>query len=180
MIFPINSQQKLQLAQQRVEILADRKDELLLSPDILGIVLEELAVTLEELQVQYEMLIENQEKAEQERLHYQNLFELAPECYLVTNRQGIIEEANQAATQLLNMNREFLLGKPLIVLVAEGDRRKFATEMISLTARKYWNLTFKPRQSESITASVITNPIYDLNGVLIHLGWSFRDPLVFP
>ena len=69
MIFPINSQQKLQLAQQRVEILADRKDELLLSPDILGIVLEELAVTLEELQVQYEMLIDNQEKAEQERLH---------------------------------------------------------------------------------------------------------------
>ncbi len=71
--FPINSQRKLQLAQQRVEILADRKDDLLLNPDILGIVLEELAVTLEELQVQYEMLIENQEKAEQQRLHYQNL-----------------------------------------------------------------------------------------------------------
>jgi PAS domain S-box-containing protein len=180
MIFPINSQQKLQLAQQRVEILAHRKDELLLSPDILGIVLEELAVTLEELQVQYEMLIDNQEKAEQERLHYQNLFELAPECYLVTNRQGIIEEANQAVTRFFNMGREFLLGKPLIVLVAESDRRRLAAEMISLTQRKYWDLTFKPRQSEPIVASVITNSIYDLTGTLIRLAWSFRDPLVFP
>lgn len=174
MISPINSQQKLHLAQQRVEILAHRKDELLLNPDVLAIVLEELAITLEEIQVQYETLVGNQERLEQERLYYQNLFELVSESYLITNDQGIIQEANQGAINLLNLRREFLLGKPLILFIAEGDRRKFSTEMISLGQLKHWHLKIKPRQSDPIAVLVTTNPIYDLTGNIVSFAWSFR------
>src|SRR4051794_37991270 len=66
--------------------------------------LEELATSLEELQVAEEVLRQQNEELEQthaaveaERLRYEELFQFAPDGYLVTDPEGIIREANQAA-----------------------------------------------------------------------------------
>jgi PAS domain S-box-containing protein len=63
--------------------------------------------------------------ADAHRLRYQELFEFAPDCQLMTDHQGIILEANHAAASLFQCPKEFLIGKPLGLLVRKGDRGRF-------------------------------------------------------
>jgi PAS domain S-box-containing protein len=60
--------------------------------------------------------------AQEQRLRYQELFDFAPDGYVLTDAQGVIREANRAAAALLETPREFLAGKPLPFFVAEGWR----------------------------------------------------------
>jgi PAS domain S-box-containing protein/putative nucleotidyltransferase with HDIG domain len=53
--------------------------------------------------------------------HYQELFVGAPVGYLVTDTDGVIQESNQAAAQMLQTQEEFLLGKSLVFFVIEED-----------------------------------------------------------
>lgn len=50
---------------------------------------------------------------EDERLRYRGLFESAPVAYLVTTAEGMITDANQAASTLLRVPKPHLIGKPL-------------------------------------------------------------------
>jgi PAS domain S-box-containing protein len=59
------------------------------------------------------------------RLRYQELFEFALDCHLVTNSAGIILEANHAAAALFKCPKEFLIDKPLGLLVRDGSRSRF-------------------------------------------------------
>ncbi|WP_162667663.1 PAS domain-containing sensor histidine kinase [Gemmata massiliana] len=59
------------------------------------------------------------------RVRYQEAFEFAPDCQLVTNPVGIILEANHAAAALVDHRKEFLIGKPLPLFAAEGSRSRF-------------------------------------------------------
>ena len=59
------------------------------------------------------------------QLRYQEAFEFATDCQLVTDRQGIIVEANHAATVLLACRKEFLINKPLGLFPVEGSRTRF-------------------------------------------------------
>src|SRR4051794_14818046 len=59
------------------------------------------------------------------RLRYQELFEFAPDFQLVTDRHGVILEADHAAAALFRSPKEFLIGKPLGLLAGEGLRNRF-------------------------------------------------------
>ncbi len=74
--------------------------------------LEELHVASEELRQQNEELLAAREALEVERQRYRDLFEFAPDGYLVTDADGTIQEANQAAALLLGVRQDFLEGKP--------------------------------------------------------------------
>ncbi len=93
---------------------------------------EELQVAEEELRAQNEELAVAQAAMEAERQRYQELFEFAPDGYLVTDAQGKIQEANLAAARLLNIEQRFLVGKPLLNFVAEPERRDFRTKLNQL------------------------------------------------
>jgi PAS domain S-box-containing protein len=66
------------------------------------------------------------------RLFYQELFEFAFDGQLVTDPHGVILDANQAAAALLRCPKEFLVGKPLGVLVAAADRATFYNHLLRL------------------------------------------------
>jgi len=87
--------------------------------------LEEVELAERELAQQNEELIAAREALEVERLRYRELFELAPDGYVISNAQGLIEEANQAAAALLNTVQTALRGKPLTVFVAPSGRPEF-------------------------------------------------------
>ncbi|MFN6570315.1 PAS domain S-box protein [Dendronalium sp. ChiSLP03b] len=91
----------------------------------ISISLEELHALTEELQEQNEELISTRELVEAERQRYQDLFNFAPDAYLVTNDTGIIQEANYAAAQLFNVRQSYLIGKPLAVFIYQPERQKF-------------------------------------------------------
>src|SRR5687767_2891528 len=75
---------------------ADQK-QLAATLDELLTALEELQVTEEELRQQNEELAAAREAVERERQRYLELFEFAPDGYLVTDPDGTIREANRAA-----------------------------------------------------------------------------------
>lgn len=169
---------KLQNAQQRVQILAHNTDAFLLEPELLSTVLEELAVVLEELQQHHEELYATRQALEAQRQRYQELFDFAPDGYLVTNVQGVIQEANQAASQLFRVRQAFLVGKPLIVFVAKPDRRAFHTYLSHLQVEaqhRNWDLHLKPRKGEVFPAVITTSAIRSSQNVLLGWRWLVRD-----
>ena len=65
-------------------------------------------------------------------LRYRDLFELAPDAYLVTDAQMIIQESNQAAAAMLQVGQAFLPGKSLSDFIVAEDRQAFQTGLIRL------------------------------------------------
>lgn len=105
---------------KRLDILQTQVSILPLRPELFSAAIEELQVTSEELQAaQEELLQQNGELIaargiiEAQRQRYQELFDFAPDGYLVTDPEGVILEANHAAQAMLNIRQEFLTGKPL-------------------------------------------------------------------
>lgn len=87
--------------------------------------IEDLKLAVEELRQQNERLAAAHLQVDAERQRYQELFELAPDAYLVTDLVGIISEANQSASRLFRIPIEYLAGKALATYVATEDRRRF-------------------------------------------------------
>ena len=141
-------------------------------------VLEELHVAAEELNAQNEELFVTRQAVEQERQHYQELFEFAPDGYLVTNAQGVIQKANHAAQNLLNLRRDFMIGKPLILFVAQADRltfhQTFSSETLHSGRFKQWELTIQPREGEPFPAAIALSAIYNQQEQL-ELRWLIRN-----
>src|ERR1700758_357553 len=99
-----NFDQKLEILQKQVNQLrrsasrdATQSEEL--PPEVLKKLLnalEELQAAEEELRQQNEELVTTYQTLELERKRYRDLFEFAPDGYLVTNAAGTIQEANRA------------------------------------------------------------------------------------
>ena len=177
--YPIKSaEQQLKAAEARFVAIQDAatvaSSEELLQETIteLSIALEELNVSLEELHEQNQELMLTRQAVEQERQHYQELFEFAPDGYLVTDEQGIIQEANSAVATLLNVRQVFLLGKPLTVFVAESDRQTFYQLLES--QRQKQELWMQPRRREPFPAVIAVSAIYT-QGQLVGWRWIIRD-----
>lgn len=59
------------------------------------------------------------------RLADREPFEFALDAHLLTDAHGIVLDANAPATRLLHCSRDFLVGKPLGLFVAQDDRAAF-------------------------------------------------------
>jgi two-component system, cell cycle sensor histidine kinase and response regulator CckA len=88
----------------------------------LSYAIEELDVALEEMRLQNEELIVARQEVELKRQHYQELFEFAPDGYLVTDNRGMIREANRAVGAMLNVAPQYLVGKPIDIFISSSDR----------------------------------------------------------
>lgn len=98
----------------------------------LSIALEELRVAEEELHQQNEALLAAQVSLQIEQQHYRELFDFAPDGYLLTDNHGTIREANHAAAKLLNVSLPFLVNKPLITFVDLESRVAFRNALLRL------------------------------------------------
>ncbi len=112
--------------------------------------LEELRVADDELRSQNEELVAGRQALEEERQRYQELFELAPDAYLITDHVGVVREANQAALLLLNIDYKFLVGKPLTSFVPEEKRRTFRRFMANIDQTVDLEMTFRRRGGSNI------------------------------
>lgn len=144
----------------------------------LQITLEELQLADQELHLQKEELVAARQTVETERQRYQELFEFAPDAYLVTNAAGVIQEANRAAAMLLRISQRFLVGKPLFVFVAEQERQCFHSKLTRLRqveGEKNWEVCLQPRNSEFIDAALSVAVVRNREGKAIALRWLLRD-----
>jgi PAS domain S-box-containing protein len=145
--------------------------------------IEELEVAEGELIQQNEELAVAREVAETERHRYQELFESAPDGYLVTDAHGMIREANSAAALLLNTGHEFLVGKLLVSFLPVEDQRIFRSDLNRLgavgqpdePAPQQWELRLRPRKGASFDAALTVAAVRDPKGKLATLRWLLRN-----
>lgn len=139
----------------------------------LGVVSEELQIALEELQRQNEELQAAQSLLAAQSRRYQDLFESAPDGYLLTSAEGIIQEANKLIATLFNVSQRFLIGKPLVVFIAEEDRQTFHNKLNQLQqseeVQQKWNLRILPRNLKPFNATLTVAKAKDWQGKLVGL-----------
>ncbi len=130
-------------------------------------------------QTRQEKIRQQNEELRAARQRYRELFEFAPDSYLVTDPQGVIKEANQVASTMLNVADDILIGKPLRLYVDERDREGFSTQLAQVIEpdapgkKARFELRMRPRGGGYFHADVVAAPVYDddLTGV----RWMLRD-----
>ena len=140
--------------------------------------LQELQFAAGEMRQQHEKLADSHIEMETQRQRYQDLFSFAPDGYLVTNQEGEILEANEAAAKLLNFTQEGLVGKPVVVFVATGERRDFYYKLSKLQrgeAIHNWQIQIQPRGGSSCWASFAVTPIQNAQSQVVGLRWRLQD-----
>ncbi len=168
-------------AAQRPGLAGDRQappDALAQSLQELQCAYEELQVAEEELRLQNEELAAARETTEKEHHRYQDLFDSAPDGYLVTDASGVIHEANQIAEAMLNFPRIFLSGKPLAVFIAPEQRKEFMSRLSTIKrsdASLKWELRIQPRGRNSFPAEVTVAQSRDLSGRSGNVRWLIHD-----
>ncbi|RCJ25658.1 transcriptional regulator [Nostoc sp. ATCC 43529] len=178
---------------QRAEVLHKRLADLYqtasvlpwIPPDLLPQAFKELYNTskivqlaAEELHQQNEELIQTRNWLEAERQHYQDLFELAPDGYLVTNTEGIIQEANHTAAKLLNVSKHFLVGKPMINFVPLEERQQVRNELIELSQSlrgKELLIRLQQNHGELFDAALTVLVVRNSQGKATYLRWMLRN-----
>lgn len=140
--------------------------------------MEELHVAQTELLQQNQELVEIREAVEAERLRYQELFEFAPDGYLVTDVNGTIQEANRAAVMMLNIESRFLVGKPLSIFIAQPERCRFyalLTQLSHVDRIQEWEVGLEPRKGTPLEAALSVTPVHDKEGKRMALRWLLHD-----
>lgn len=139
---------------------------------------EELLVTEEELREQHEELLVTRHDAEAAYERYATLLALVPDGHVVTDALGIIAEANPAVAALFDVSQEVLIGKPLALYVAQGDRRAFRTQLSRLPAQGWaqdWELHFQPRHGRPFPAEIMVSVGRGAGESEVMLYWFIRD-----
>jgi PAS domain S-box-containing protein len=146
--------------------------------DDLRLALEQLRVADEELRQQNEELNAAHVEVDVERQRYRELFELAPDAYLVTSLAGIIGEANQSACRLLGIAPQFLTGKALAAYIASEDRPRFRallTESVHSTGTRTTPFRLRTRGGIRVYAELTFSVAHGPDGKPAGFRWLIRD-----
>jgi PAS domain S-box-containing protein len=169
---------RLRLAHDRITSLTQHEDvDSDQAAEELRSAVEELRVVEDELQTQNEELVTAHLNIEIERRRYQELFDLAPDAYLVTNLAGIIDEANLSASRLLGIAREFLIGKALAAYIATEDRVRFRSLLSTRDRGGSRPLAFRirTRGGANLHVELTYSVLDDERGKPTGFRWIVRD-----
>ncbi len=180
--------EKIAAAQARLDSLAAKGtalpseeqgmvDELL---EAFSITIEELRVAGEELRQQNDELTAAYQQLGVLQQRYRDLFEFAPSGYFVTDRQGVIRQANRAASLLLGIPPNELIGKPLAVYIASGKRANFhryANRLASAEREVKWETEMWTRHNPEQGVPVVMSGavLHDAEPQLSGFLWLARD-----
>ena len=117
------------------------------------------------------------------------LFDLAPDACLRTDCQGVVLEANQAASSLLRVPREALLGRPIWQHAPPSDRPDLEQHLTALESAepgvaRRWEMRLLTSQGEAegrgnedglVDAAVAVAALRPLPGEQPDLCWLIRD-----
>lgn len=115
---------------------------------------------------------------EAERRRYRDLFQQAPDGYVVTDLKGKIVEANQAALELFGCQEADCLGKSLKEFVVQDLKNAFAAGFASLPelgSLHEWELKIRPGNRTVFDASISVTVVRDAEGNPTAHRWLIRD-----
>ena len=144
--------------------------------------LQELMAAKEELRQQNVELAAARAAAETDRQRYRDLFDFAPDGYLVTDGKGIIQEANQSAAVMFNRAQEALVNMPIAELAADAPTYHQAIHLQlnrlywgSVDRVQEWELQMRPLNGPPFPALITVAAVRDGEGRLAALRWLIRD-----
>ena len=184
----IGIKQAIAYQQVQTELAERRRVELLLLEQqleleernhLLELTSADLECSVEELRVTTEDLIAQHRQLEYEQIRYQNLFNFAPDGYLVTDITGRIGEANQAILDLLAIIHEAILRKPFASFIDSDHLELFYNQLNSLVSQNKleatWEITITPRQGQPFPAEIIVAKNINSDTNNAQLLWIVRD-----
>jgi PAS domain S-box-containing protein len=148
------------------------------SLESLQLIYEELQTSLEASTVIEEELLQQSEQVVAERQRYYDLFQFAPDAYLLTDANGLILEANAAARKLLNIRQNSLVRMPLASFVPMVERpafRSYLNQMRQLQPVEDLEITLCPRDGELFAAQLKVAIACDSSGYIEALRIGIRD-----
>lgn len=131
-----------------------------------------------ELLLQNQLIEVTQNLREAEQKRYQDLFNFAPDGYLVTNASHIIEAANYAARNMLRLEDAPLMYHSLISFVCKSDRHTFLQQIRRLSQSyetQHFEVHLCPKSSLPFQAAIAVTQILDGNGDCTGFRWLIRD-----
>src|ERR1051325_10695396 len=149
---------KIDTAHERLEKLFSRTGTQPEQQHLLREALQELSTALEELRVTSQTLsFQNDELAaarqvvETQRRNYQELFELAPDAYFVTDTLGVIQQANRKAATLFGVRHDFLAGKRIAIFMPQEKRAECRLLLARVDQAPFWELEIELQSREGAT-----------------------------
>ena len=130
-----------------------------------------------ELEVQNLELQRAQNRLEESREHYVDLYDFAPVGYCTMDLAGRLQQINLTGAELLGAARRELLGRSLSAVVPLEDSGPFRTHLkrcLETQVRVISELTFSPGSRDTRTVQMISDPLRDESGATI----GFRTILV--
>ncbi|MBN3925726.1 PAS domain-containing sensor histidine kinase [Nostoc sp. NMS4] len=175
----VEAHQRLENLSQLANLAGDKSIKQDYPIELLQQAITEISISLEELQQQNEELIATRHLVEEERQRYYDLFNFAPDGYLLTDATGIIQEANHAAAKLLNVRQSYLIDKPMAVFVHQTERQKFRQIMLQLQQhgqikREELHI-FHEQGITDFPAEITAIAVENSQGKTGNLRWLFRD-----
>ncbi|MDQ6770470.1 MAG: ATP-binding protein [Gemmatimonadota bacterium] len=127
---------------------------------------------------QYADLLASRDAIDRERQKYFELFELGPDACFLTDSQGIIHEANAAASQLLGVPSQFLTGKLLPSFFEEKARKAYRHQLDQLCGSERsddWEIRLRSRRGALTDASVSIGRMAGRDKSVSGYRWVVRD-----
>lgn len=134
----------------------------------------------QELAKRNQHLLASREMVENQRRRFQELFDLAPNAYVVTDLYGLISDVNLAACKMLKQTRDVLIGTPISQYLTRHDRHK-AVEMLARFREGHYDpmerieIAFQAKNSPAIPCAVTINAMVADNGITEGLRWLLAD-----
>ncbi len=145
-----------------------------------------LRAMVDELQHQTAELATVRQALEAERRRYREMFELAPDAYLLTSLDGVIREANRAAAAMLSMRQDALPGKSIFLFMDDEARTEVEAKVAPwhrdepihtnhLHHAVRGQISLRVYKGASFPADYTVSPARDGHGQIIGLRWILRD-----
>ncbi len=147
--------------------------------------LAKLRSTVEELRRQNAELTALRQKLEDNQRRYREVFDLAPDGYVLTDLDGTITDANRTAAALLSVRQDFLPGKSLLMFIDEAEHAALLTRISqwrtadpalpSLPMIGRGQIQLRVYKGAPFPADFALSPSRDRRGEITGLRWLLRD-----
>jgi PAS domain S-box-containing protein len=139
--------------------------------------IEELRLADEVLRMQSEALTASRDALNEERTRFREMFDFAPDAYLITDLYGTIRDANVAASRMLGVESRSLVGKALPSFFEQSARKQFPHQLDQLCDQNRlddWEMWLQPRHGTriAVAASVARS---SRNYLAAEYRWIIRD-----
>jgi PAS domain S-box-containing protein len=131
------------------------------------------------LEAQVEALESRCEQSNALLARYRELFELAPDAYLVTDLAGVIQDLNYAATVLFGCAKDYIRRKPLPFYLTPNSRHGFFARLARLSTGREsslsWEAYLQPPRSTPLYVVLNATVIAGREARPEGLRWLVRD-----